>query len=41
MAWDKNLLVRLVLERGICGGWKLDLDMCNLVKEKLGDMLVG
>ena len=40
MAFNRDSLVRLVLECGICGGWKLDLDMGSLVKEKLGDMLV-
>ena len=41
MAWDKDLLVRLVLECGICGGWKLDLEMGRIKKKKLGYMLVG
>lgn len=41
MAWDKNLLVRLVLECGICGGWKWELYIGGLAKEKLGYMLVG
>ena len=40
MAWDKDLLVRLVLECGICGGWKWDLDMGSLAKEKFGDMVI-
>ena len=40
MAWDKDLLVRLVLECRILGGWRWDLEMGSLVKEKLGDMLV-
>ena len=41
MAWDKDLLVRLVLEWWIWGGWKLDLEMGSLANEKLGYMLVG
>ena len=40
MDWGRDLLVRLVLEYEICGGWKWDLEMGSLVKEKLGDMLI-
>lgn len=40
MAYDRDLLVGLVLECGILGGYKRDLDMGSLVKEKLGYMVI-
>ena len=41
MAWDKDLLVRLVLECRILGGWRWELYIGSLAKEKLGYMLAG
>lgn len=40
MAFNRDSLVRLVLECGILDGCKWDLEMGSLVKEKLGGMLV-
>lgn len=40
MAFNRDSLVRLVLEYEILDGWIWDLEMGSLVKEKLGDMLV-
>ena len=40
MDLGRDLLVRLVLKYEILDGWRQDLDMGSLVKEKLGDIVI-